>query len=156
MRDRAWLMVWIRSERAVRLATISARIASTCPSRPFGAPAARPDWAARAALTASSGSDLPRRRRSCRSARSTSTTRMPGRGDVPGQPGTVTAGPFDVGQAHGTEPAQPLHQAGIASRVRRELLDAEQPAEGIERGGDVHVGVGIHAAGDGACLCACL
>ena len=43
IRDRAWLMVWIRSERAVRLATISARIASTCPSRPFGAPAARPD-----------------------------------------------------------------------------------------------------------------
>jgi hypothetical protein len=49
-RARAWLIVWIRSERAVRLATISARIASTAPSRPFGAPRARPDWAARAAL----------------------------------------------------------------------------------------------------------
>ena len=60
----AWLIVWTRSERALRLATISARIASTAPSRPFGAPAARPDWAARAALTASSGSDLPCRRRS--------------------------------------------------------------------------------------------
>jgi hypothetical protein len=34
------------------LATISARIASTAPSRPLGAPAARPDCAARAALTA--------------------------------------------------------------------------------------------------------
>jgi hypothetical protein len=79
-----------------------------------------------------------------------------GRGDVPGQPSAVTAGPFDADQAHRPEPAQPLHQAGIASRVRRELLDAEQPAEGIERGGDVHVGVGVHAAGDGACLCACL
>src|SRR5215469_11827482 len=52
---RAWPVVWVRSERALRLATISARIASTCPSRPFGAPAARPDRAARAALTASPG-----------------------------------------------------------------------------------------------------
>jgi hypothetical protein len=29
--------------RALRLATISARIASTAPSRPLGAPTARPD-----------------------------------------------------------------------------------------------------------------
>ena len=62
---------------ALRLATISARMASTAPSRPLEAPRARPDWAARAALTASSGSDLPWRRRSCRSDRSTSTTRTP-------------------------------------------------------------------------------
>ncbi len=55
----AWLMVWVRSLVALRLATISARIASTAPSRPLGAPRARPDCAARAALTASSGSDLP-------------------------------------------------------------------------------------------------
>jgi hypothetical protein len=32
-----------RSARALRLATISPRIASTAPSRPFGAPRARPD-----------------------------------------------------------------------------------------------------------------
>ena len=74
---RAWLTAWVRSWRALRLATISARIASTAPSRPRGAPDARPDWAARAALTASSGSDLPCRARSCRSGRSTSTTRTP-------------------------------------------------------------------------------
>jgi len=57
-----------------------------------------------------------------------------------------------------TVPNPPSHprQAGIASRVRRELPDAEQPADRVERGGDVHVGVGIHAAGDGACLRACL
>ena len=60
----AWLIVRVRSRMAPRLATISARIASTAPSRPFGAPRARPDWAARAALTASRGSDLPCRRRS--------------------------------------------------------------------------------------------
>ena len=40
---RAWLMAWVRSARAA-LATISARIASTAPSRPFDAPRALPDW----------------------------------------------------------------------------------------------------------------
>src|SRR3984957_10121708 len=51
IRARARLMAWVRSLRALRLATISARIASTAPSRPFGAPLARPDCAARAALS---------------------------------------------------------------------------------------------------------
>ena len=37
--DLAWLIVWVRPERAVRLATIRARIAPAEPSRPFGAPA---------------------------------------------------------------------------------------------------------------------
>src|SRR5712691_787388 len=64
--DLAWLIVWVRSEPALRLATITARTVSTVPSRPFGAPRARPDCAARAAFTASRGSDLPCRR-SCRS-----------------------------------------------------------------------------------------
>src|SRR5258707_1259906 len=40
-------MVWVRPPAALRLATISARIASTAPSRPFGAPQARPGRAAR-------------------------------------------------------------------------------------------------------------
>ena len=35
-------------------------------------------------------------------------------GDVAGQPGAVTAGPFDPGQAHGPESAQPAQQAGVA------------------------------------------
>ena len=56
------------------------------------------------------------------------------------------------GQAHGPEPAQPAQQAGVASRGGRELPDAEQPADGIERGGDMRIGVGVHAAGDGACF----
>lgn len=56
---------------------ISAWIASTCPSRPAAPPHARPDMAARAALTASSLSGLPLRRRSCRPEESTSTIRTP-------------------------------------------------------------------------------
>jgi hypothetical protein len=37
IRDLAWLMVWVRSARALRLATISARIASTEPPGPWRA-----------------------------------------------------------------------------------------------------------------------
>ena len=69
-----------------------------------------------------------------------------------GQAGTVTAGPFDPGQADGPEPAQPAEKAGVAGRGDREFPDAQQTPDGIERSGDVHVRVGVHAAGDGACL----
>jgi hypothetical protein len=79
-----------------------------------------------------------------------------GRGDVPGEPSTVTAGPFDADQAHRAEPAKPAQQLGIPRRGGRELLDTEQPADRVERGRDVHIGVGVHAAGDGTCLRACL
>jgi hypothetical protein len=88
------------------------------------------------------GSDLPARRRSCRSERSTPADPDAGRGDVAGQPGAVTAGPFDPGQAHGPESAQPAQQAGVAGRGGGELPDAEQSPDGIQRGGDVRIGVG--------------
>src|SRR5262252_749602 len=129
---RTWLMVWIRSERAVRLATISARIASTVPSLPLGAPAARPDCAARAALTASSGSDLPLRRRSCRSARSTSTTRTPADARWPGQARAVAASALDADQGDIPELFQPAQQAGVPARRGRELLHAQQPADRVQ------------------------
>ena len=79
-------------------------------------------------------------------------------GDVAGQPGAVTAGPFDADQAHGAEPAQPAQQAGVAGRGGRELPDAEQAADGIERGGDMGICVSVYAAGNrgatgnGACF----
>jgi hypothetical protein len=149
-------VVWIGSERAVRPSAISARIASTCPVpalRRAGSPAG---------LSGAGGADRIQRVGLALPAPVLPVRTVhfhdpdAGRGDVPGEPSAVTAGPFDADQAHGSEAAQPLHQAGIASQVRRELPDAEQPAEGIERGGDVHAGVGIHAAGDRACLRACL
>ena len=67
-----------------------------------------------------------------------------------GQARAVAAGPFDADQPDGPEPAQPAEQPGIASGGDREFLDAEQPADGIQRGGDMRVGVGVHAAGDEA------
>src|SRR5713101_6990462 len=69
-----------------------------------------------------------------------------------GQAGAVAVGALDPDQAHGPEPAQPVQQAGIAGRGDRELLDAEQAPDGIQRGGDVHVRMGVHAASDGASL----
>jgi hypothetical protein len=54
----------------------------------------------------------------------------------------VTAGTLDADQGNGPEPAQPAEQPGVAGRRDRELLDAEQPADGIQRGGDMRVGVG--------------
>jgi hypothetical protein len=58
-----------------------------------------------------------------------------------GQPGAVAASPLDTGQGDGPEPAQPARQAGVASRGGRELPDAGQPADEIERGGDMSIGV---------------
>ena len=65
------------------------------------------------------------------------------------RPAPVTAGPLDPDQAYGAEPAQPAQQAGVAHRSGREFLDAEQPPDRIERSGDMHIGVSVHAAGDG-------
>jgi hypothetical protein len=144
-------MVCVRPARALRLATISARIASTAPSRPFGAPPARPDWAARAALTASSGPGLARPAPVLPVGAVHLHHPHTSRGDVAGQAGAVAAGPFDPDQAHGPEPAQPRQQAGISGCSGRELPDTEQPADRVQRCCDVHVGVGVHAASDGAC-----
>src|SRR5271166_3494829 len=143
IRALAWLMVRVRSPAALRRATIRVRIASTAPSRPLGAPRARPGSADRIqgiglALTAAV---LP-----------VGTVHLDdpdaSRGDITGQPGTVTACPLDPDQAHRPEPAQPAQQAGIASRGSGELPDAEQAADMIERGSDMGIRVSIHAAGN--------
>ena len=74
MRLRIWLRAWVRLPLAERRATRSTRMASTFPSLVLADPVASPPWAARAAATASWGSDLPVRRRRWRLGRSTSTT----------------------------------------------------------------------------------
>src|SRR5215510_3717027 len=110
---RAWLIVWVRCARAVRLATIRARIASTCPSRPRGAPGRT------AGLRGAGGADRVQRIGLARPAPVLPVRAVhlddpdPGRGYVPRQPGAVTAGALDADQAHGAEPAQPGQQPGI-------------------------------------------
>jgi hypothetical protein len=128
-------VAWIRSACALRLPVISARIASTEPSRPFGAPIALPDCAARAALTASRGSDLP------------PAAVLPvgaihlddpdaGCRHLAGQASAVAAGPLDPGQAHGPEPAQPLQQlavTGDAAFAPLAEVTASAPTREVER-----------------------
>jgi hypothetical protein len=99
----AWLMVWVRSARALRLATISARTASTAPSRRFGAPRARPDWAARAALTASSRSSV---------GEGTRTSPSPRRWTSPYRPERTTSSPSR------SPPARPGHGRSEDPRQR--------------------------------------
>lgn len=93
LRWRIWFRTWILVERADRLATTSARIASTFPSRDLAAPRARPDSAARAASIASSGSvhldDLD-----------------PGLAQKPGQARAVGAGALHPDPGHLPEPGR--------------------------------------------------
>jgi hypothetical protein len=65
-----------------------------------------------------------------------------------GQARAVTAGALDADQAGVPEPAQPFQQASVSGRGSRELPHAQQPADRIQRGGDMQVSVGVHAAGD--------
>ena len=67
------------------------------------------------------------------------------------------AGPVGAGALHPDPPqraerAQPGVQVGEPDRGRRERPDAEQTAVGVQRGGDVHVQMGVDSAGDRARL----
>jgi hypothetical protein len=87
----------------------------------LGAPQARPDWAARAALTASRGPGLAPPAAVLAVGAAGLDDPDAGRGDVPRQSGAVAAGPFDPDQADRPEPAQPAEQAGVAGRGGREF-----------------------------------
>jgi len=75
-----------------------------------------------------------------------------GRGQIPGQARPVAAGALHAGQGDGPESGQPAEQIGVPGRGGRELPHPEQPADRVQRGGHVHAGVGVHAAGDDACV----
>lgn len=57
-KPRIWLSTWVRALRADIRATRKTRMDSTFPSLDLASPPPSPDWAARAALMASSGSDF--------------------------------------------------------------------------------------------------
>ena len=71
-----------------------------------------------------------------------------GTGHVPGQARAVTTGALDADQGDTPELAQPFQQVSVSGCGGRELPHAQQPADAIQRGGHVHVGVRVHAAGD--------
>jgi hypothetical protein len=69
------------------------------------------------------------------------------RGHVAGQAGAVAAGALDADQYDRTEASQPLEQATVPVRGGRELLDAEQAADVVERGSNMDICVGVDPAG---------
>ena len=76
-RSRIWLISAERALTAERRVTLSTRIDSITVVVSLGMVVARPDKAARAAITASIGSDLPCPARTSRSGVFTSTTSAP-------------------------------------------------------------------------------
>ena len=88
-------------------------------------PDARPLMAARAASTASSGSDLPWLRRDCRLGRLTSTTSTPS-SQEPGEPDPIGAGALDADLGHLAEALEPDQQGLVAAGVSVERLGADQ------------------------------
>ena len=124
---------------------------STFPSLDLASPATSPARAARAAVMAAWGSDLPLRRRRWRLGRSTSTTltRSAWRWRV--SPAPVGPRPFDADQLDRAEVAQPSEQQLGAALGGGEALDAEEGSSVVQRRSYMHVALCIDAAGDAPC-----
>ena len=74
------------------------------------------------------------------------------RAEVAGQPGPISAGALDTDPIDRAEAGKPGVQLGEPGRRRRERLDTEHTAIGIDRGGDMNVEMGVYPAGDLTCL----
>ena len=136
-------MAWVRALTAVARATRSERIISTIPSPVLGMTVTSPACTARAAASASEGSDLPCRRRADRSGRLTSSTTWPSACEEAGQPGPVAAGAFhperfDLARAHAPRPAGRRSRRGGRHAHRRQAA-----AELIFGVRDVDLAVGV-------------
>src|ERR687897_647925 len=149
-RWRIWLSDLILVERADRFATTSARMASTLPSRVLPAPWARPDSAARAASTASAGSDLPVRRRALRVGAVASDPRDARGAPRPRQAASIRAGALDPDLGDVAEGAQPRQELVVAGGRGFEALHAQQAADVVQRGGHMHIKVRVDTACHGA------
>ncbi len=127
-RLRIWFMAWLRALRAEDRATRSTRMASTLPFLVLASPLASPDCAARAAATASSGSDF--------SPPPAALAVGPvdfDHGDAlvveeAGQPGAVGTGALDTHQLDHAERAEPPPGTAIAGEGGVEGLDPEERA----------------------------
>ena len=137
---------------AERLATINTLIASTLPVRDFGTPRDDPDSAARAAETASRGSDLPARRRSCRLGAVNLDHIEIGARQMAGEPSPIGPGSLHTNAHYRAERSHPTHQPGVPSVGRGERLHAQHAADLVDNSGDVNVLVGVDTSGDRALL----
>jgi hypothetical protein len=103
------------------------------------------------ASPASTGSDLPSRRRNCRFGPIDLHHRDPGAGEVPGQPSPVRAGALHADEVDLAMAAQPLDQPPALRRGRVERLDAEHPANVVDHRGHVYVCVRVNTRGHRTC-----
>jgi hypothetical protein len=72
----------------------------------------------------------------------------PGRLQVSGQPGAVSAGGLHADLTDGAKAAHPVQQLPIADRRGRKAFDGQQPSTLIEDRGLVGVGVGVDPTDD--------
>ena len=72
----------------------------------------------------------------------------PGALQEPGQAGAVGAGALDPHPGQVTEADQPAVQIPVAAWGGRERLDTQDAAVVVQRGGDVHIEVGVDSTGD--------
>ena len=121
-------------------------MASTAPSLDLGLPLARPLRAARAASTASRGSDLPLRA-TLLAIRSVDLDDVDTHPLVGGGPGPIHTSPCPRRRllVTSTEGLEPRHQRFVAGGIGLEALGAEQPTERVEGGSDMDVEVRIDA-----------
>jgi len=65
-----------------------------------------------------------------------------GIGQVPGEPGTVAAGPLDTDPVHVTEHADPADQRPVAGARGGKAVCGQHAASGVDHRGDVQLLVG--------------
>ena len=147
---RIWPSALIRAPRAERLATTRTRMASTAPSLLLALPWARPDCAARAASTASRGSDLPALAPGLAVLAVHLDDVDPGSGEEAGDAGPIGARALHTDLADLAEGLQPGQQGRVAVGVGPERLGAEQATDLVQDGGHMDLPVGVDATGDGA------
>ena len=142
-RWRIWLSAFTLVERAERLATISARMASTLPSRCLGLPQLAVPLGGMGGLDGVHSVGL-----------AFATTLLavgavhlyhlhPRPAQVTGQAGPIAAGALHPDPHHRAEPGQPGQQLTVTRRRRLKLLHPQQPTDPVQRRGHVHLQMGI-------------
>src|SRR5829696_1242824 len=126
----SWFAAWLRAFTADWRADLKVRIISARPSPLLGSPAAWPASTVRAAVSASMGSDLPRRRRWRRLGLSTSMTAMPA---------AFACAP------HGAEALRPTDDPFVALGSGWHLCLVQAPSQSVQHHRHVKVEVSVHS-----------
>ncbi len=149
-RWRIWLSAFTLVERAERLATISARIASTCAVAVLGLPQLAVPLGGMGGLDGVHGVGLAFAATLLAVGAVHLHHLHPRPAQVTGQAGPVAAGALHPDPHHRAEAGQPTQQLAVTRRRGRKLLHPQQPTDPVQRRGHVHLQMGIHATRDRA------